>query len=222
MGDLAAVQIRVRNTDWRCTPARERLGNPLGFLQRLRRRCSSLSPRTPAGMPSGGRRVRGRDRRISRRGPDPAARIPAPIAGAANPRALRWGLLPPTNLVRKHRRARAPPPPVDRRRQCRDQQARPSRRLRFRSIIEKWVDEKVWSNRDLLGGAAQRMRGSFERGCQRRTKPRRRVLRGAEHKCRAGKPLASAGLRRKVIPLGTRRLHNKVHGLIKGVPVACD
>jgi hypothetical protein len=68
-----------------------------------------------------GRRVRGRDRRVPRRRPGPAARIPTPAIGAAHPRALRRGVLPPANAVREHRRAEAAPPPVDRGWECRDQ-----------------------------------------------------------------------------------------------------
>ena len=36
-------------------------------------------------------------------GPGSAARLPTPSAGAANPRAVRRGVLPTTNPVREHR-----------------------------------------------------------------------------------------------------------------------
>jgi hypothetical protein len=103
--------------------------------------CSAPSPRTLAGMPgSPGRRVRGRDRRVPRRGAGPAARILTLTAGAAHARTLRCGVLTPTDPLRDHRRAKAAPPSVDRGRECGDQRAGFAGEI----TIAPYFSDKVW------------------------------------------------------------------------------
>ena len=84
----------------------------------------------PRGRPlerrAAGSRVRGRDRGVPRRRQGPAPCVPAANAGAADPRALRRGVLPPANPVREHRRTKAAPTPVDRGWECRDQGTGPA------------------------------------------------------------------------------------------------
>jgi len=69
--------------------------------------------RSPTGVPRGrplecraaGGGVRGRDRRVPGCGSGPAAGVPTAAPGAANARALPWGVLPTENPVWEHRRA---------------------------------------------------------------------------------------------------------------------
>jgi hypothetical protein len=63
-------------------------------------------------------------------GPGATARVPAPLVGAADPRAVRRSLLPTADPLRARRRAQTPPAPIDRGWQRRDHRTRLARGLR--------------------------------------------------------------------------------------------
>src|SRR3984893_16841804 len=72
-------------------------------------------------------RVWRRDRGVHWGCPRLKARLSAPVGGAADPGAVRRGVLSAANTLRKHRRAQDPAAPIDRRRQCRDHRSRLAR-----------------------------------------------------------------------------------------------
>ena len=121
----------------RCNPRTERLENVLreGRARRTPH-VLHLSRGRKLECRGAGCGVRGLDRRIPRRGPGAAARVPAPATGAPDPWAVPRSLLPTADPFRADRRAQATSPPVGRRRQCRDHRARFARGL-VAGVVER-------------------------------------------------------------------------------------